>query len=166
MIIGRLILRFLLVPLGTCVAVTTALAVLVAAHWTSFLALAHADPQLQQNYFVALFLFGPMLLLVLGYSGLMMMLPAAIGVLIAEGFAIRSWIYHAINGGLSSWVGWSLISDIRDEYHFLTNPTVIVAAGLAAGFAYWLVAGWSAGFWKPVFRQEPAVLAPQQQRTN
>jgi len=32
------------------------------------------------------------------------------------------------------------------------------AAGLAGGFAYWAVAGWSAGFWKPVFRQR--VLAP------
>ena len=25
-------------------------------------------------------------------------------------------------------------------------------AGLAGGFAYWAVAGWNAGFWKPVFR--------------
>ena len=24
-------------------------------------------------------------------------------------------------------------------------------AGIAAGFAYWAVAGWSAGFWRPVF---------------
>jgi hypothetical protein len=36
--------------------------------------------------------------------------------------------------------------------------------GLAAGVAYWLVAGWSAGFWKPVFdqaaRRLPSETAP------
>ena len=32
-------------------------------------------------------------------------------------------------------------------------------AGLAAGFAYWAIAGWNAGFWKPVFRR-PEAPAP------
>ena len=36
------------------------------------------------------------------------------------------------------------------------------AAGVVAGFAYWLVAGWSAGFWKPVFAPPPQHW-PQQQ---
>jgi hypothetical protein len=35
----------------------------------------------------------------------------------------------------------------------------VVAAGVAAGFAYWAVAGWSAGFWKPVFRRPVAAGA-------
>ena len=35
------------------------------------------------------------------------------------------------------------------------EPLPVIAAGLAGGFAYWAVAGWSAGFWKPVFRREP-----------
>ena len=43
----------------------------------------------------------------------------------------------------------------------LNGPMAVIAAGLAAGFAYWLVAGWSAGFWKPVFRgAEPAPPLP------
>ena len=83
------------------------------------------------------------------------MLPAAVGVLIAEAFAIRSWIYHAANGGLAAWIGWSLMQDVQNEYRFLTEPRIMVAAGLAGGLAYWLVAGWTAGFWKPVFRSEP-----------
>ena len=33
-----------------------------------------------------------------------MLLPATLGALIAEAFAIRSWMYHAANGGLSAWV--------------------------------------------------------------
>jgi hypothetical protein len=88
-----------------------------------------------------------------------MLAPAAIAALIAEAFAIRSWIYHALNGGLSAWVGWSATGDMRDEYAFLTDPKIVVAAGIAAGFCYWLVAGWSAGFWKPLFRSATQ-LAP------
>ena len=33
----------------------------------------------------------------------------------------------------------------------MNETTFIFGAGLAGGFAYWAVAGWSAGFWKPVF---------------
>jgi multidrug efflux pump subunit AcrB len=83
------------------------------------------------------------------------LLPAGVGVLIAEAFAIRSWIYHAANGGLAAWIGWSLMQDMQKEYRFLTEPRIMVAAGLAGGLAYWLVAGCTAGFWKPVFRSEP-----------
>ena len=155
MIIGRLILRFLLVPLGAIVAVCVAMVVMLLAHWSAFLAVAHADPELQQNYLLAVFLAGPALMVMLSYSVLWMMFPAAIGVLIAETFAIRSSIFHAANGGISAWIGWTAISDIRNQYGFLTDAKVIVAAGLAAGFAYWLVAGWSAGFWKPVFAGPP-----------
>ena len=37
-----------------------------------------------------------------------MLLPAMLGALIAEAFAIRSWMYHVANGGLSAAV--SLVS--------------------------------------------------------
>ena len=37
----------------------------------------------------------------------------------------------------------------------------MIAAGLLGGLAYWAIAGWSAGFWKPVFRgPQPAGSAP------
>ena len=41
------------------------------------------------------------------------------------------------------------------------EPLVLVAAGIAGGFAYWAVAGFSAGFYKPIFRSNspPAVPA-------
>jgi hypothetical protein len=38
----------------------------------------------------------------------------------------------------------------------MNNATFVFGAGLAAGFTYWAVAGWSAGFWRPVFRDRSA----------
>ena len=50
-------------------------------------------------------------------------------------------------------------SAVQVAGHFFEEA--ITAAGLAGGFAYWLIAGWSAGFWKPVFRRTDAVLLPE-----
>ena len=80
-----------------------------------------------------------------------MLAPAALGVLIAEAFAIRSWMFHVANGGLSAWIGWIAMEDVRKPYEVFDQPLIVVGAGIAAGFAYWAIAGWSAGFWKPVF---------------
>ena len=86
-----------------------------------------------------------------------MCLPASIGILISEAFAIRSWIFHAINGALSAWVGWQMFGNFDQSDLPLNEPRYVIAAGLAGGFAYWAVAGWNAGFWKPVFaRRAPA----------
>jgi hypothetical protein len=53
-----------------------------------------------------------------------------------------------------------MMADVRKEYGFVGDPIVMVGAGIAAGFVYWAIAGWSAGFWKPVFAPpERATLA-------
>jgi hypothetical protein len=39
---------------------------------------------------------------------------------------------------------------MQDEYRFLTEPKILIAAGLLGGLVYWIIAGWTAGFWKPV----------------
>ena len=85
-----------------------------------------------------------------------MWLPAAIGVLISEAFAIRSWIFHALNGAASAWIGWQMFGAFDKTELPLNEPQYVIAAGLAGGFAYWAVAGWNAGFWKPIYPQ----LAP------
>ena len=152
--VARLILRFLLVPLGGMVATMVAVIVLVLAHWNLFVLQATKAPGQAEDYFFALIVAAPAILLVLATSASLMLIPAAIGVLIAEAFAIRSWIYHAANGGLSAWIGGAMVNGINDDY--FTNPMLVVAAGLAAGLAYWLVAGWTSGFWKPVGRPAPS----------
>ncbi|HWN53183.1 MAG TPA: hypothetical protein VNO18_25760 [Xanthobacteraceae bacterium] len=146
----RFLLRFILVPLGAAVALAAAATFVVIAHRNALLAVLDADPQAQQDYFIAVLFGGPLLALLLSIWAFYMFVPAAIGVLISEAFAVRSWIFHTANGGLSAWLGWALTQDIRDEYRFLTEPRILVAAGLTAGLAYWIVAGWTAGFWRPV----------------
>jgi hypothetical protein len=151
----RLILRLFLVPLGGVVAVTVAMILLVVAHWHEFAALADARPDEQGYWLLAFVLAGPVLAFLLSLAVALMLLAAAVGVLISEAFAIRSWIYHAANGGLAAWIGWSLMQDAQNDYRFLAEPKIMVAAGLAGGLAYWVVAGSTAGFWKPVFRSGP-----------
>jgi hypothetical protein len=149
-LLGRLLLRLLLVPLGLLAAICVAVFLVILAHWNAFLALASASPEAQGDYFLAIAVAGPLIAVLLAVSVMFTLVPAAVGVVIAELFAIRSWIYHAANGGLSAWIGWSLTQDLRDEYKFFSDPKIIVAAGFAAGLAYWLVAGWTAGFWRPI----------------
>ncbi len=165
----RLLLRFILVPLGTALALAAATAVIVIAHATAVIVIAHrnallavldADPQAQQDYFIALLFGGPLLALLLSVWAFYTFVPAAIGILISEALAIRSWMFHTANGGLSAWLGWALTQDIRDEYRFLTEPRMLVAAGLLAGLAYWIVSGCTAGFWKPLRSARRPTLHP------
>jgi hypothetical protein len=149
-VVIRILLRFILVPLGAALAVAAAAAFIVVAHRNALLAVLDADPRAQEDYLAALMFGGPLLALLLSIWAFYVSVPATIGVLISETFAIRSWIFHAANGGLSAWLGWALTQDIRDEYRFLTEPKILVAAGLAAGLVYWIVAGWTAGFHKPI----------------
>ena len=154
--VARLLLRVLLVPLGAMVALLVAMAVMLIAHRNGIATLANADPDAQDLWLFEVLRAGPLLAVLLSLSFALMALVGAVGALIAEAFAIRSWIYHATNGGLAAWIGWSLMNDVDARYRFLTEPKILVAAGLAGGLAYWLVAGSSAGFWKPVFSRQPA----------
>ena len=154
--LGRFLLRFILVPFGYLAAVIAGTLVIVFGSWK--LGVAASDPD-HQPFAVFGFVFAAPVLLVMLLS--MMWLPAAIGVLISETFAIRSWMFHAGNGAVSAWIGWSLFGYIDDSRIPLNEPLPVVAAGLAGGLAYWVIAGWSAGFWKPVFHPEPVALPPK-----
>jgi hypothetical protein len=156
----RFLLRLILVPLGAVCAVAAAMTVIVLAHRQVIAALLGADPQAQEAYAFALVEHGPLLVMLLGVWSLSMLGPAAVGALIAEALAVRSWMFHAANGGLSAWLGWTLTDNLRQHYRLQADPQVLVAAGLAAGFAYWLIAGWTAGFWKPLRRARSASPQP------
>ena len=155
--VGRIILRIILIPLGYFVAVVVATLVIVIGSWKLGPVAVTSDPD-AQVVAVFGFVFATPVLLVMLLS--VMWLPCSIGVLLAEGFAIRSWMFHAGNGAVSAWIGWSLFGYVDDSRIPLNRPLAVIAAGLAGGLAYWAIAGWSAGFWKPVFRRPEPALPP------
>ena len=157
----RLLLRFLLVPFGYFAASIAGTLVVLMASWQ--LVDRAVDVPDDPAFVLLGFAVGGPILLVMVLT--FMMLPASIGILISEAFAIRSWIFHVLNGVASAWVGWRLYGSriIADSAAFeqmpFDQPLVVVAAGIAGGFAYWAVAGFSAGFYKPVFRDTPPTVS-------
>jgi hypothetical protein len=146
--IGRLILRLLVVPLGALAAILAGVIVAFVANWKEFNALVALGPPDDPGGLSALLVAGAWTL-VFSASSAIMLMPGAVGILAAEVFRIRSWIFHALNGALSIWVGWwTSTPDFREQNTFYDKPTVL-AVGLAAGFAYWAVAGWNAGLFRP-----------------
>jgi hypothetical protein len=83
----RLLLRFILVPLGAALALAAATAFIVIAHRNALLAVLDADPRVQQDYFIALAFGGPLLALLLSIWAFYVFVSAAI-VAISEAFAI------------------------------------------------------------------------------
>jgi hypothetical protein len=155
--VGRLLLRVLLVPLGYFIAVVVGTVVLVIGSWHAGPVAVTSDPN-AQAVAVFGFVFATPVLLVLLLST--MWLPGSIGILIAEVFAVRSFLFHAGNGAVTAWVTWSLFGNLDVDGVPLTKPLPVIAAGLAGGLAYWAVAGWNAGFWKPVFRSSVPAASP------
>ena len=147
----RLLLRCILVPLGYLAGVMAGAGVILLGSWQLGGALLSDNPETFSYGVLGMVIAGPVLLVVL--LG-MMWLPGAVGILISEAFAIRSWIFHALNGAVSAWIGGQLFAAFDRSNVPLNEPQYVIAAGLAGGFAYWAVAGWSAGFWKPVFRRD------------
>jgi hypothetical protein len=147
---GRLLLRFLVVPFGIVAAVAVGLTVLIVGEWNAYIAFVNAHPE-SGEFMVGAMMFAPFIFVMLVGAALQMLALAAVGIVAAEFFAIRSWIFHVANGALSAWIGWSLIDGPRGTEKLFQDPKLIVLMGLFAGITYWLIAGWSAGFWKPVF---------------
>src|SRR5215831_9863322 len=134
--LGRLLLRLLLVPLGYVVAVVVATLVIVFGSWRLGEAAAHPDTQAFAMFGLV---FAAPVLLVMLLS--LMWLPAAIGVLVSEAFAIRSFVFHAANGAVSALIGWNLFGYMDDSGVALNEPLPVIAAGLGRGLAYWAIAG-------------------------
>ena len=148
----RLLMRFLLVPLGYLAASIAATLVVLVASWQLVNMAIGDHPDGPAFAFLGFVIGGPILLI---FVLTLMLLPASIGILISEAFAIRSWIFHVLNGIASAWLGWQLYGSVAGKDIPFDQPLVVVAAGIAGGFAYWAVAGFSAGFYKPIFRDNP-----------
>jgi hypothetical protein len=162
MALGRLLLRFLIVPFGFCVAVLAAVLFVIAAHWSRFMALAAANSGSGDEADVALFFAGFFIVFIAAISAAKMLWPMVLAALLAEAFAFRSWVFHVCGGGVAALIGLN-IADGGGAYDLYNAPIIVIGAGVVAGFGYWAVAGWSAGFWKPVFTPPPQQPLPQAQ---
>lgn len=148
----RLSMRFLLVPLGYLAAGIAATIVVLIGWWQFGDVTMGTRPDSHGFAVLGFVIAGPILLTVMLASFL---LPASIGILISEAFAIRSWVFHVLNAVVSTWVGWQLFGGDSGTGIPPEQPLVVIAAGIVGGFAYWAVAGSSAGFYKPIFRNPP-----------
>lgn len=157
MAVVRLLVRFILVPLGYLAAVIAGSCMILFGSWKFGSALISENSDTAASGVFGMMIATPILV---GSILITMWLPASVGVLISEAFAIRSWVFHALNGAASAWVGWQMFGAFDQSNVPLNEPQYVIAAGLAGGFAYWAVAGWTAGFWKPIYPQLAQTALP------
>jgi len=153
----RLLMRFILVPLGYLAASIAGTLVVLVASWQLIDVARSGHPDATAYVVLGLAIGGPIRLLLVT---VFVLLPASVGILISEAFAIRTWIFHVLNGVASAWLGAQMFGGVGGKNIPFDQPLVLVAAGIAGGFAYWAVAGFSAGFYKPVFRSPPPATVP------
>ena len=159
MVVVRFLLRFLLIPLGLLAATLAMTLVLGSVLGGKFLARLSAQSDADLDAIVLMLFAIPGLLQSLATISFTVTLPALLAIAIAEIAAIRWWLYYPAAGGLAAFIGWWSMLGVREV---LNEPTLLTAAGIVGGFAYWLVAGWNAGFWKPVFEPRPVPLSVPQ----
>ncbi len=156
----RLILRLLLIPTAVMIAATVQAGVILFGQWRldTVVAATASNPSAGPEVFGAILLAGFSTVALLGIIWTL----AAIGILFSEAFAVRSWLFHLANGVVAAFLAVQLFPLLLGEDAPLTEPFYILATGLAGGLVYWLIAGWGAGFWKPVRRPvaERATILP------
>lgn len=89
-------------------------------------------------------------------GGTMAFLPAAVAVLMAEMFALRSIVYHMSAGAVAAGLSAFFIDQRMIDFPVFEAPAII-AAGFVGGFVYWLVAGSTSG---PRRAAEPPARTP------
>ncbi|MBS7537640.1 hypothetical protein [Ancylobacter lacus] len=141
----RLLLRVLVVPLGYLAGMLAMLVVMTMGLFD----LSHALPRLMTLDLPGIV--DAVIKVMTALSGLALTAwgLASVGMLFAEVFAVRSLLYHTLNVGLAGWIAGQMLTpfgsmpvDGADFYP--------LAAGLCGGVVYWIIAGWTSGFWKPI----------------
>jgi len=153
MSISRVLVRLLLVPLAGVLAGCAATLVAFIANWNVFLSVIGGDAMTSGD--VVAIMVALAMLLVSSAATFPMLLPAVIGVTISEVLTLRSIVFHTLNGMLSIWVGRSSMVDPGRPFEFHGHPPAVLAAGLAAGLVYWMIAGRSAGLAPEAPRPRP-----------
>src|SRR5262245_45396771 len=102
MSISHLLVRMLLVSLGCVLAGCVATLVAFLANWKVFLSVIGGEAVTSGD--VVAVLVGLAMLLVGSAATFPMLLPATIGITISEALAVRSLVFHVLNGVATIWV--------------------------------------------------------------
>jgi hypothetical protein len=152
----QLIFRFFVVLFAYWVAAVAAGAVLVIGAVSPPGA---ADPALQSSEWPVIWF---LIFSTSAVVGSVAFVPAVVAILITETFMLRSVLFYTIAGGaigLFSAYSMGFIESVPQfewGVPFGTNFELMAAAGIAAGFVYWLIAGRNAGAW----RTQPLLSPP------
>jgi hypothetical protein len=99
------------------------------------------------------------------FFSLYAMLPAMLIIALAEGFRLRSVLFYALAGAalaLGSAYGWDLrLLRSPDDDLGARGVEIMAAVGIVGGFAYWALAGRTAGAWR-----RPLAFHPGQPRVH
>ncbi len=135
--------RFFAAMLGFIAAVLAAATFLLAVE----VGTTPADPA-AADWFWALFTMSS--LVTATAIGAFVAAPAALVILVAEIFALRSFVLYAAVGGLLGLAAASGVVFVSGmEQTVRIDATVLAAAGIVGGLVYWFVAGRTAGFASP-----------------
>lgn len=91
-------------------------------------------------------------------------IPSAFAILAGEIFSKRDWLFYALSGAVVSLIVIGLGRSAGDEADGGLADTnfllALVGAGMCGGIGYWLVAGRTAGSWRPAPVEGPTSPAP------
>ncbi len=137
------LLRLFVILVGYSVAVLTAVLFIHLLAWDSLgFGSGAEDPAAQWATVISVLLST----LFISYYAFV---PSAILVTISELKAIRSWLYFALSGGAVALCVVALRAvDRTADGAIVPVEAATIAAGLAGGLVYWLIAGQGAGGWR------------------
>jgi hypothetical protein len=139
-VIGRVIGRLILVPLGFILATLAALFILFTLGMERVTQAIHGREGDPDMWFGMLDLAGQTISVFSTFT----IVPAILLVIVGEVARIRSSLYYILGGGavLAAWPVLSRMGTItQDPAQLGVVWQVFATAGFAAGFIYWLVAG-------------------------
>ncbi|TIT75050.1 MAG: hypothetical protein E5W56_10785 [Mesorhizobium sp.] len=150
--VGYVLKRILMVLAGYLVAVLVGLIALVVIY-VALSALPNAPTYFELMQFtpVAVLVVPPLGMFVYFLTIVVTGIQTLVFALIAEFFSLRSFWLHMLFGGAAAAAGFMLLwPDAPDDPERWADLSIIAAAGLVAGFVYWLIAGHDAGFRRPL----------------
>ena len=135
-----------------------AAAALAGAAFIELLVVSRLDPAVENGveaYRGAIYAI-PLIALIVGYVAF---LPAVLVIVAAELLGRRDWLFHTLGGGMVAIASLAIHFGLAgaESASRESGPTLsLIAAGMASGFAYWLIAGRSAGAWRTRLAADPA----------